>query len=326
MPKSRGEMKHLFLHHKKLWLRWGVPRDCREAFDGKTAVLVPLGDNLAAARRHRDVLIPQLKEKVEQVRSGKREGDHFMLEAAKLRATYEQALKDGEGPYVEEYAATRAEEIRQIGGDGHHYHPKWEQKSMLFHDAALGRVTLVSSALEQFKREQPVSASSERKRGLVFRRLFEFDSAVTFQMPRTEAGRFMTWMLDQGLKPRSANEHLWPLSTCWKWAIRKGYATENVWLEQNLSTKRDPRQKKRGYTDDEIRCTLEATRSVVRDTYLILFSTGMRISEVASLTPGDVVGGWFYIREGKTASATRKVYIHPRLEPILAERQRDFIM
>ncbi|WP_438810573.1 hypothetical protein, partial [Proteus mirabilis] len=50
--------------------------------------------------------------------------------------------------------------------------------------------------------------------------------------------------------------------------------------------------------------------------------SGMRPTEIASLTVGDCLDGMFTIRDGKTVNAIRKVPIHSSLSAIITRRTK----
>lgn len=57
----------------------------------------------------------------------------------------------------------------------------------------------------------------------------------------------------------------------------------------------------------------QCKNEVARSFFRILFYTGMRRGELFAIVPGDIEDGRIFIRAGKTASARRKVPIHPSI-------------
>lgn len=323
----RADLKHLFFHHSQIWVRIGVPPDVRDAFDGKTTIMVKAGSDISAAKRIRDRIVPEIKKEMARARRGaSSKTDDLTERAMLLKEELDQERRTlGYQPEIGvlDHIVDLANDIRERHGDGHTYHPDSERKAEQFFELATGRAVSVASVLERFKREHPVRPKSEHKRDDAYRDLLEYKPSITFQrFTRRDAGDFVAWMVEKkGYSVPNANSRIWPLSTLWKWAAARGYCEDQVWSGQSLSLKQYQPIEKRAYSDAEVLKILSVSDGLIQDTYLLLFLTGARISEICQLRVKDCEGGWFEFRgDLKTKAARRKVFVHPELREIVERR------
>jgi len=77
----------------------------------------------------------------------------------------------------------------------------------------------------------------------------------------------------------------------------------------------------RAFTEDELRRLLTGpTDQTLRDFMSVAALTGLRREEIGQLTVGDCADRVFVVRNGKTASARRRVPIHSGLVALVARR------
>ena len=332
----RVDLKHLFLHHSQIWVRIGVPVDVRDAFDGKTVIMVKAGSDISAAKRIRDRIVPEFRRQISSARRGATSKPNAITELAlqfKEELDQERRALGYEPEFgVFDVIVDHANEIRERHGDGHTYHPKSERKAEQFFELATGKSVSVAAVLERFKREHPVRPRSEHKRDDAYRDLLTFKPTITFSgFSRRDAGDFVAWMVEEkGYSVPNANSRIWPLSTLWKWAVARGYCENQIWSGQALTTKHYRPIEKRAYSDAEVECILSLADGLIHDTYLLLFLTGARISEICQLRTRDVQDDWIEFRgDLKTKAARRKVIMHPQLRNLMERRSAkpdDFLL
>lgn len=108
----------------------------------------------------------------------------------------------------------------------------------------------------------------------------------------------------------------------------------NPWRGQSVKKKRsngrhartDDDSKRRPFTEKEGRNFLATLDGVDRDVSMVAAVTGMRLEEIASLTPADVQvkgnAAWLSITHGKTAAAVRRVpVVDPSVRKMLLARK-----
>jgi len=127
-------------------------------------------------------------------------------------------------------------------------------------------------------------------------------------------------------------------SGLWRWAVRRGHAEANPWLDQTAGMSRrrthDKPEAKRGYSSQELVKLLNATNELAPsrggyaaafwDIIRLLLLTGARASELLDLRLTDVVADGAAIaisaEGGKTESASRIVPLHPFAQAVLKTR------
>jgi integrase len=140
---------------------------------------------------------------------------------------------------------------------------------------------------------------------------------------KSVAGRYASHFVKAGGERKTANRKISAVSAYWRWLIKRTERETNPWTGQSLSKARRPGEAKakRGYLDAELLALLRGDPGEeLADAIRIGALTGARLEEIYRLRIADCRGGWFSIREGKTAAAVRRVPIHADLSPIIDRR------
>ena len=246
------------------------------------------------------------------------EGERVEIPAADLAADL-----------LRETIQERAEAIAQEQG---------ESRARDFADMAQGRVTPLAFHMETWLAEPgPRGKRHERTKA-------EYRSALTAlgswlveeghvagveRITRRVAGQYVTALHNRGLSASRIRDIASALSGYWQWMERKGIAREgsNPWPRQAPRKAHDevPQEEQaRAFTEAEVRTLLDGTRDpALSDLMRVAALTGMRVEEICQLTVGQCAEGVFTVARGKTASAARRVPIHPDLAPIVARRRKD---
>lgn len=309
---------------------------------GKAHLKHPLHtDSLAVANREKFRIVAEMKERLQQAEKDQRKKDglapdRLTEEALQWRESIAIAeddpsfyqYEDEEGNVLEDgydltlsLVADRAEEIAQKEGPA---------RARQFHDIARGKATPILSLVDNWLAERPMKP---RQQTDYRRAVMKFEAWLsTNKLPTTVegctrriAGRYISEVFVAGnIHPRTANKDISCLSSFWKWLLKKGYVTENIWKEQSLpKPKPKKNEKKRAYTDEEIKTLFSGKASrLLKDFMAIAALSGMRVEEIAKLTAGDILNNCFDISEAKTPAGDRLVPIHSALSGIIARRTK----
>lgn len=128
-----------------------------------------------------------------------------------------------------------------------------------------------------------------------------------------------------GITTATLNSLLSALSAYWRWMKQRRLVSENPWQgQQRKVVSRQGNAEKRPFTDAEVKALLSGPASLtLHDMMRLAALSGLRLSEIGNLRAGDVVGGVFKVRAGKTAAAIRDVPVHPDLAALVRRRMRD---
>lgn len=141
---------------------------------------------------------------------------------------------------------------------------------------------------------------------------------------REVAGRYVGSLIAAGINRKTANRRISAPSAYWRWLGKRAGIVDNPWTGQSLATapaRLGHDKDKRPYTDAELVTLLAgpADRETA-DAMRLAALSGMRLEELYRLTVADCYGGWFNIRQAKTAAGVRRVPIHPELAGLVARR------
>jgi integrase len=185
-----------------------------------------------------------------------------------------------------------------------------------------GAVHLLSETAETYLTEKSRSitkAGRETKRRHIdgFAKWLQVDVEVR-TIDKARAGRYVTEKLaPSGLSVKTITDAIDNLSSFWNWMEGRGYVDVNVWKGKaatvRASTRGGVTAKRRPWTDAELLKLLKGTKDDPRLYPLVALGayTGMRLEELAQLKVEDFDGSALSVREGKTASAVRRVPVHP---------------
>ena len=159
-----------------------------------------------------------------------------------------------------------------------------------------------------------------------------------------QASAFIEWLeTDQKKHPTTIARIHSPLSTLWKWAVKRRLAKENVWAGLASSMKRKAKRKavkegsgKRPYTEAELIKLLQADPNAGRrwtfgaaifDTIRLGLLTGARLNEICSLRRVDIIRDGTGMRvdhsAAKTDNSVREIPLHALAQRVIKDRLRD---
>ena len=241
--------------------------------------------------------------------------------------------------------ADRAEEIAERDGMA---------QAKEFHAIATGKATPISTLVDSWLAERPMKPRQTTDYRRAVSKFTEWLSAGNHpagieQVSRRLAGQYVTEAFTvSGTNARTANKDISCLSSLWKWASRKGIATENIWSGQSLpKPKTTKAEEPREFTDEEIidlfsgkvvvtvenrKPKLVKPSLLLRDFMAVAALSGMRVEEIARMTVKDIktipaTDGtdekpliYFDIIRAKTDAGVRQVPVHPSLDDIITRR------
>ncbi len=167
-----------------------------------------------------------------------------------------------------------------------------------------------------------------------------FSECKAQRVAELTAGKVESYLVESlalGMSPRTANYYLAALKQFGKWLVRTRRLHSSPW--EHLSAMRtsvDVRRKRRAATQEELECLLRAAESGTRFLldgpdramlYLVAMQTGLRASELASLTPRslDLTLGTAAVTVEAAYSKRRKRDVQP-LPDSLVERLGDWLV
>ncbi len=326
------DRKYLEKHGNQWRVQVKVPLKARPVL-GKARLVVALGtDSLANANRLKHRIVADLKDKIgraeaEAGQRAKRGHDPLVEEALQWRAQIEaeqevEDLRDEPSPVIPLVLEDRAEEIERSEGTG---------RASMFFKVAQGLATPVPSFIDAWLAER---LNMKPRQKLDYRRAVKnfahwlttvgLDGSME-ATTRKIGGRYVSEaMVAKNKNPGTVNKDISVLSGYWKWLIKKGHVTENIWSGQALPRNRpraEEKKPKRPFTDAEVAVLLRQIEDeLVLDAARIAALSGMRLEEIARLRVKDTREGIFTIREAKTAAGIREVPIHPDLSALVARR------
>jgi integrase len=201
---------------------------------------------------------------------------------------------------------------------------------------AEGRLTPLSLYVDEMAATRKYPARTEAKLRHAMKVLTDWceqkgqAAAVETFDRKTTYAFFQEIFVQAGKNPETANDTLKWYGRFWKWLVEAGHLPEgasNPWQGRRMKSDRKKReaqgQAKRPFTDDEVFILLrDIDDQPIPDFARVAALSGMRPTEIASLTVGDAKDGFFTVRDGKTVSAIRRVPIHPSLTSIVTARTR----
>lgn len=325
------------------WAKLEIPKDCRAALGGKTAAVLSMetGD-IREARRRRDAFEAETKATFAAIREGTYDPQNKRADAAKEGALWREALAEmREDPHTPDElldAAKAAEEQHRESLRG--------AEREAFVRALKGSVPFDHHAAAYLKSIRLAEKTTKERDGLLcmVSDWFTKKGLTLDKLGRKEVGRYCSEVLED-LHPVTAKKRLGAARGYWDWLMTKGHVPQadgNPWVGQLQSSKKRRVEREetesaeeRPFTDDEVATLLtspwpdrqkEANRAILLDGLALGLLSGLREAEVANLRVGDVERpegdpcGVLTVREGKTASAIRRVPVHPALAPMIARR------
>ncbi|MEP9398117.1 DUF6538 domain-containing protein [Mesorhizobium sp. KR2-14] len=326
--------------------RWrvvvSVPRDLQKLV-GKTKLKEPLDtDSLVVANQLKYAVVARLKATIDRHRAGTG-SDDLAREALALREALARTERASEPSGYTDYdaladtIAIRAEEIAGApqGEEAGQpvFDPDREARAIQFADIAFGRATPLDAPMDTFLAETKrwnarTRADFERAFGYLRTWMLSKSYPCTVEaVTRRVAGEFVSSRLvEHGMAGATINKYLSGLSGYWKWLVKKGYVSSNVWEGQRAEKRRYDHEElgMREFTSDELDKLFmgQPKRSFVYDAMAIAALTGARLGVVVSLKVRDCQEGNFHFARAKHEKHSRLVPIHPDLKGLIAARTR----
>ena len=218
------------------------------------------------------------------------------------------------------------------------YDPKKERQASLYLAIASGRETPFMILLGQWHAQEmnrKERTKGDDRRALGYLEAWCKGSSLkpTLQaITRKVAGRFIADLpsiaVSGRLSGRTTNKYISSLSAYWKFLKKRGEVEENPWTGQTLpKEQRDPDDKERAFTDEEVRKLLDGTpRGKLGAIFRIAALSGARIDAIVSLKVSDCQvqdgEGLFRFKPQKKERAYRHVPIHSDLVGLVEELVR----
>jgi integrase len=218
--------------------------------------------------------------------------------------------------------ADRAEEIEEREGPA---------QAKEFHANARGHATPITALVDAWITERSMKARQQTDYRRAISKLITWLAAgkhpqAIERITRRIAGSYVSEaFVTTGVHPGTTNKDVSAIASLWKWAIKKGHASDNVWSGQSLPKPKPNRKTEpRPFTDDEVADLFSKGKpsQLLRDCMTIAALSGMRVEEIVQLTVEETTGGTFNIAKAKTAAGIRLVPIHPDLSGIIARRTK----
>ncbi|MFG1313341.1 DUF6538 domain-containing protein [Xanthobacter autotrophicus] len=325
---ARHDRRHLEQHGNQWRVRIKVPNDARPILKKTFLVEGLRTDSLALANARKWEVIARLKGLIEDAKQ-RASGTHLTnVEALEWRERLQH--DEPEEGLMDSLLVDRAVEIEERHGF---------KTAKAFVDVARGKATLIEPLVETWLAEAQYAGrtAAAYRQGVAKFIAWAKDarfSIIVEEVDRKVAGRYVQEVfVKPGADPATANKLISGLSALWTWAIKRGFAEVNPWTGQGLRGKKvraaDGGGATRPFTDEEATAILKVASGTLRDMCVVAALSGMRLSEIATLTVRDVhlakdeksaAADHMRVVEGKTDAASRAVPIHPALRALLASR------
>jgi integrase len=299
--------------------------DLATAQSRRHAVLDAMEKQIAAAREPTRLHAADRMQEAIRWRAGAATGWYGIIDDANPSHHRAEALS-----VIQDIAETIAEgDLFDATGGRPPIDPKAEAAARTFYNVATAAATPLDLFLDTWLAEggkrgplKDRTASAYRADcRVIFAWLQAHGVATLEDITAALVGQFVTERLAAGDQRSTINRALTAPAAYWKWLQRRGHMPRdrNPWSGQSVALPRG--KSKRDFTDEEL-ATLLAGQAplVLADAIRALALSGMRVSELASLTVDDCQGGWFVVREGKTDAAARRIPIHRELTPMITRR------
>lgn len=357
MPSpAAASPSYLMLRGGVYWLKLAIPRPLRHLYrtakgtprthireslgtsslkDAHRLKLAPLAAWLDQFHRQQDELAGRLPPTIREAAGWRRD----------LRDVGDD---DDRRAAIEGLAVDRAEEIERTAG---------YTEAKRFYDLATSPTSL-AEAWRSYMAESEHNASTKVKDEQAFRSLLSWlgvEDIAPSGITSAVAREYVKWLNEEAPNVRGGKlsyasklARISPLRSFWsEWLVHREMAATNPWTDPKVRGKRkstdDQTDKKRPYTDAELlalmqgpelaqRGDLRYTRRLLLEVTALCLYTGVRISELANRTLGDVeplrrgvevapFGYMLHIRKGKRDDSIRSIpIVHPDAVALLRTR------
>lgn len=325
------------------WAKIEIPKDCRSALGGKTGLPESMrtGD-IRQARARRDEFEKDAKAIFASIRSGTYDPNGKVLASSERGALWRETLVQmRDEPDLSDDELETAEYAQEAERES----LRGAERSS-YDRAFRGVCPFDYYAPAYLKSIKLADKTTKERAGLLalVAAWFNQKGYSLDRIGRREVGRYCSEVLED-LHPVTGKKRLGAAKGYWEWLVTKGHAPKldgNPWAGQLPASKkrrveREDREdeEERDFTDAEV-VTLLASPwpkrqdlkncSIILDGLALGLLSGLREAEVANLQVGDIVpsagcmDGVLLVRAGKTASALRRVPVHPSIAGMLQRR------
>lgn len=343
-------MRFLSLKGSTYWFKRDIPKAIRGSFGDKTAWLVSLdtGD-VRVAKDRRDDVEKECDAEFREARAGRVPRQSHKDTLAALTATWTKEVADYRTDPAQWTLRTFGE--RMDDRDALTPHDLMEstveriedEHGVKARDAFLstvhGRVTVGHHKDAYLKEARDLAPKTLADRTGHINRFDRWATDNGYRLPsvnRKVAGEYVSDQIAP-MDRRTGKKHLTSLKLYWEYLAQRGHVAgdENPWENQTTPQRgrraaRGGDERERPFTDGEMKAMLypDADKTLhfaeqINDAMRISALSGMRLAEVVGLWVRDCSDDWFFVEEGKTSAARRRIPIHPDLKEIVSRRSRD---
>jgi integrase len=326
------------------WAKLEIPKDCRATLGGKTALpeSMETGD-IRQARVRRNEFESATKAIFASIRAGTYDPQGKVVASSARGALWRETLMQMRGdpdlPDGVLETAVYAEEAERDNLRG---------AERATYDRALRGVCPFDHHAPAYLKSIKLAEKTTKERAGLLVMVSKWFTQQGFSLDRIgrrEIGRYCSEVLEE-LHPVTGKKRLGAAHGYWDWLMTKGFVPKsdgNPWGGQLKANKKrrveredaKDEEEERDFTDAEVVTLLaspwpkrQASQNcpIILDGLAMGLLSGLREAEVANLQVGDIVPsdgcahGVLLVRAGKTASAVRRVPVHPAIAPMLQRR------
>jgi integrase len=331
IPRS-ADRRFLERHGNKWRVVVPVPKKARAAI-GKTKLRVPLDtDSLTIANQLKWPIIGELQRRIDLALRP----DDIVGQALRLAQKRKDALAMlGDAEPEELEIDDLLDEVggQPVGVDPEGFpilEPAREEVARQIADIAYGRRTPLNASRERYLSQLDVARRTKADDERAFGYLIDWcrrEGVPAFRetFGHREAVRFYDFLGADPRHPRTLNKYLVRLSLYWKWMLKRGEVTSNVWEGLSIPVPHETDEtEERPFTEAEMKKLLAGPAvQHMHDLMRIAALTGARLDVIVSLKVGDCLGGNFRFRAAKKEKRSRLVPIHPDLIEIINRRTHE---
>lgn len=300
---SPNPMRYIIRRGTSYHLHWGVPKDIRHLFGGRSAITRPLSSDLATALTRRDLAIGELSKVLRAARSAE-EGHEFDSFLAGIRQKLPQ-LPEQPAPPAAIPAPTPAAPPAPTPA------PVPEPEPAQPVTARKG--LLLKEAVRLYLKETDLAGSMVSRLKMAPTLLLKHLALKDIHLSEIDRRDVQLWA-EACSKEKAAGTvrtYISALAGLWEWAYRnKKVEGENPFKDLNLRLP-TATAKRGAFTPAHVSALLTHASPGMRVLMEFALITGCRLGELTTITPQDFkqdgAVSYFQINEGKTENAARIV-------------------
>lgn len=318
-----------------------IPKPLRAALRGKPRFIKSLGtESLTEANRLKHQHVAEFKRRIKLAEQGRTDPLAAAIESA---IAFREAFSSVGNEYLafHDQESTAAEELLEVVN--HEAQALLEaqgpEAERLFRSLATGDATLIR---DHYPTWLTICNGTEQTKAqhlaAIKRYLAWAGDFMSIQgTDRRKAGDYVQVLRDEKLSAKTIQRHLSSLASLWTWLASRGLTAasdhDNPWRGHGVGRKPRGIRKtasRKGLSNEKVLKLLKGRHrtprysTILADLTRLALLHGARLDELCSLKKADIEklddGYWFFIREGKTEAASRKVPLHPLAVPIIERR------